>query len=1046
MSRQTLPTSSVARANLTGRSVAVMLCGWMNKIIRNENLPLGEAWVEAKTEHWPNGILIPQAADRHQILCVVEVYPPYADPLSQDIITQSLDYARSLNSPYICTSNINWLVWFHTKKPLDSGDGLPESIIDHYRFSSVIAPDDITRFAVGRSIQRGLKQFLADLAQTVPGERVKPQKAADDFFTLRLSSAIEALATHYTTCVSEQVQKNPAFAQKLADWFIEQGWNFTHQARDYNRVGQQAAYLLVSKILFYAALRQQLHLPSLLIPTDLFDGGILKATLQAYFQEVLNIDYKTFFSTDFIDSLVFPQHPNAMKTVKGLVRDINRYQVAKIGRDVMGHIFECLIPEEERHKLGQYFTDPDVIDLILRFCRAYEPGATVFDPACGAGAFLMRAYHQKRIADSRLNHQEILATLWGCDIALFPVHLATINLAAYDLSVQENYPRIIHKDFFDLLPTTVEFACPRLMGTSRLGLEEKGVEHPRYFDAVVGNPPYTRQEEIADIAGGTAGYKQDLIYKAITDVDGKQRLADISARAGIYAYFFIHGAKFLQNGGRLGFVVSNSWLDADYGRGLQEFFLEHFKILAIIESKVERWFADAGINTCIVILEKADGEENRRERDSNLVRFVQLRRPLRYFIPPAESARSCQGPRLQAVDELIQLILGKWQHYEDETIRIFPKRQGELWDEGYDEKKGRYVGDKWGKYLRSPDIFFRVLEKGRGKLVPLGQVANIRGGYITGADDFFYLTEDEIRHWGIERAFWMHSVSKEEQEQLQQTPFWDTLKGSLWQDESGQVWLPNYVVKRSQEYKSILVDPAHLRYRVLLIHQPREALTGTRVLAYIEEGERRGYHKRPTCAHRQRVYDNWAKAQPGKRPPEPMYWGWYDLGWSSCLGVLWQVTHFSRHIVPINVGGVFVDSHSRVVQPHKGSLSGWGAILNSTLYALLKELYGRGNLGQGALQVLGVDIKQLPVPAFEHWASRQSELEQIVGSNKARDAFWEIGAQRPEGVTLAAIHPDRRALDRLVMGDILGLTDEEQLEVYRAAIDLAQARRGRQRR
>ncbi len=35
---------------------------------------------------------------------------------------------------------------------------------------------------------------------------------------------------------------------------------------------------------------------------------------------------------------------------------------------------------------------------------------------------------------------------------------------------------------------------------------------------------------------------------------------------------------------------------------------------------------------------------------------------------------------------------------------------------------------------------------------------------------------------------------------------------------------------------------------------------------------------------------------------------------------------------------------------------------------------------------------------------------------------------------------DRRELDKIVMGEILGLTDEEQLEVYRAVVDLVKSR------
>jgi hypothetical protein len=1047
MSSQMLSDPFVSQAHLTERSVAAKLCEWMNKIIRNENLPLGEAWVETQAGRRPNDILLSRSPGSRWALCVVEVKLPFVDPLSQGIIKQVLDYALPLKAPYVCTCNINQLIWFDTEKLIDPTTSPAERIIDRYHLSTIADPDTIVQPAVRLSIQQELKRFLADLAQMVTGERVKPMLAIDDFLIFRLYSAIETLAVHYTTLVAEQTQKDPAFAQRLAGWFVEQGWNFTYQAQDYDKAGRQAAYLLVNKILFYAALQQQLHLDPLQIPPDLSDGGILKPILQAYFQRVLAIDYQTIFSTDFIDSLAFPQHYDAVETVKELVQDINRYQVAKIGYEVIGRIFERLIPEEERHKLGQYFTNPDVVDLILRFCKAYEPEAKVFDPACGAGTFLVRAYHQKKTADPRLKHEDVLADLWGCDIAKFPAHLATINLAAYDLSARENYPRIIHKDFFDLLPATVEFDRPRRLEVSSLGLEEKIIEHPRHFDAVVGNPPYTRQEEMADIAGGTAGYKEDLIYKALTDVNGQRQLADISKRAGIYAYFFVHGAKFLQNGGRFGFVVSNSWLDVDYGKGLQEFFLKKFKILAIIESKVERWFADADINTCIVILEKAGGERHRQERDDNLVHFAQLLKPLSHFIPLAASAWDRQVARLQAVDALMQLILGKWQYYEDDTISIFPKRQGELWDEGYDEDREKYVGSKWGKYLRAPRILLRVLKKGEGKLVPLKQVASIRFGIKTGANAFFYLTEDDIRHWGIEQEFWMHPVSEEELKRLQQTPFWGALGDVLWRDGSRQVWLPNYVVKSPRECKSILVDPAHLKYRVLLIHKPREALAGTQVLAYIEEGERRGYRERPTCAQRQRVYDNWAQADPEKRPTEPTYWGWYDLGQHPIADLLWFKAFNDRVLAPQNGASVFSgDRLYNIRLKSRDHAEVWEvmAYLNSTLAHLIVEVWGRVSLGQGALDNMRYEAASLPIIAPAQIAPQLSAALRdsvlTISSRPVHSIFAEIGAKQAEDVALDGIVSDRRALDRLVMGDILGLTDKEQLAVYQAVVDLVQTR------
>ncbi len=67
---------------------------------------------------------------------------------------------------------------------------------------------------------------------------------------------------------------------------------------------------------------------------------------------------------------------------------------------------------------------------------------------------------------------------------------------------------------------------------------------------------------------------------------------------------------------------------------------------------------------------------------------------------------------------------------------------------------GHYAGNKWGgKFLRAPDIFYTILEKGKGKLVELGKIAKVRRGFTTGANDFFYLDEDARKKWNIEKEF-----------------------------------------------------------------------------------------------------------------------------------------------------------------------------------------------------------------------------------------------------------------------------------------------------
>ncbi|MCG2710301.1 MAG: N-6 DNA methylase, partial [Thermodesulfovibrionales bacterium] len=639
------------------------------------------------------------------------------------------------------------------------------------------------------------------------------------------------------------------------------------------------------------------------------------------------------------------------KEIKDLIDSLSKYRFAEIDFDIIGRIFEMLIPPDERHDLGQYFTSADIVDLILRFCIKNERD-TVLDPSCGAGTFLVRAYKHKRLMNQRLSHNEMLKDLWGFDIAKFPAHLSTINLALRDLSVRENYPQIIKEDFFAFRHHAGFEDSKRRKEIVSPDKKKVSILYPSTVDCIVGNPPYTRQEEIKEISK-EAGYKEDLIESAL--YDGARKIADISKRAGIHAYFFIHGTKFLKDGGRFGYIVSNSWLDVDYGKGIQEFFLRNYKIVAIIESKVERWFEAADVNTCIVILEKCIDQ---KARDENLVRFVNLFKPVRHFIPAAQKTWEEERNRFNAIDNLVKTILFHNDFYQTEDYRIYTKKQSELWDEGFDSEENKYTGAKWGKYIRAPEIFFTILEKGKDKLVPLKEIAEVRFGIKTGANEFFYLTEEEIEKKSIEKEFWMHK------------------------DENGN-WVPNYVIKSPQECKSIMVKPGELKQRVLIIHKDKKSLKSTNVLRYLKEGERKGFHERPTCQSRN---------------------PWYNLGHQQPPDGLWFKAFNERVLAPLNAYKLFSSDRFYAIYLHNKTYKNKLFLyLNSTIAALIVELFGRVNLGEGALDnmtyeaaaMLIVDVRKYDV---ENSRAFKGFLDRPISS-----IFDELGSNNPDEVTLDKI-------------------------------------------
>jgi hypothetical protein len=68
------------------------------------------------------------------------------------------------------------------------------------------------------------------------------------------------------------------------------------------------------------------------------------------------------------------------------------------------------------------------------------------------------------------------------------------------------------------------------------------------------------------------------------------------------------------------------------------------------------------------------------------------------------------------------------------------------------------------------------------------------------------------------------------------------------------------------------------------------------------------------------------------------------------------------------------------------------------------------------------------------------ELVKIYPDSPLNSIFDDLGTTDPAQVSFEKILPQRRALDRIVRGEILGLSVEEQLDVYRAVVDVVGAR------
>jgi type I restriction-modification system DNA methylase subunit len=322
--------------------------------------------------------------------------------------------------------------------------------------------------------------------------------------------------------------------------------------------------------------------------------------------------------------------------------------LGKVIRLTEGHRAKVEEKPEVRKAGGVYYTPTYIVEYIVKntvgkLCEGKTPrqitSLRILDPACGSGSFLLGAYqylldyhlnwyqkdgpqkhtketYQGRAGQWYLTIQEkkriLLNNIFGVDIDPQAVEVTKLSLL---LKVMEGENQDTLERQMKLFR---ERALPDLgnnikCGNSLIGPDFYSVgaghdlplfdkdeayrinpfdwqkEFPEImsrggFDAVIGNPPYVRQEGLGD-----AKIYLQSHYKTF------QPTADL------YVNFIERGLGILKKTGLFGMIVSNKWLRAAYGKPLREFLSNNASVLQLIDFAGLPVFAKATVRTIILI-------------------------------------------------------------------------------------------------------------------------------------------------------------------------------------------------------------------------------------------------------------------------------------------------------------------------------------------------------------------------------------------------------------------------------------------------------------
>ncbi|AQL42447.1 hypothetical protein BV210_06840 [Halorientalis sp. IM1011] len=557
--------------------------------------------------------------------------------------------------------------------------------------------------------------------------------------------------------------------------------------------------------------------------------------------------------------------------------------------------YQRSLSPDRRRADGHFVTDPAVATALCRWAIQPRPDdrlPRVLDPAVGSGVFPVAATRRLETLHPDSAPADRLARVVGVDTD--PVALA---LAAHRL-LDATHPdpdarcRLYESDFF-----TVEPGPDRDCTVADAGLVAGR------FDAVVGNPPYVRQE--------TTDIDRARAHLAAFGPDGERPYLDgdraLSRRSDAYVYFVTQATRFLREGGRLAVVVPNKWLTTRYGESFRRFLFDHYRLAAVVGFGAQV-FDDAVVDAVLLLAERCTDPDRRR---STPVRFCRLDEQVSVarLLDLVDTDRAPPGGGLRA--------------RSTDACRRVTVRQGRLADRD---------ADKLAPYLDAPEPLIRLLAN--PSLVTLGERCTVSRGVMTGANGFFFLDADG-RATDIDDRFLAPAIKSVR----------DVDGRLVTTADTDRYLLDVHEYVREVQTERDADGDLEAAVRRALASDGYDGL-----VEYVAWGERQGFDDRRSCASRRVWFDLGPLSAPAVFVPK-----FFDRDVS-------VIANPDGLLASNAVDCLWIDAPEQTPEPANPLLQrATLGVLNATVTAAILECWGRSE-GGGALQVMTYELESLPVP------------------------------------------------------------------------------------
>jgi hypothetical protein len=293
----------------------------------------------------------------------------------------------------------------------------------------------------------------------------------------------------------------------------------------------------------------------------------------------------------------------------------------------------------QRKVSGQFHT-PKELAALLTALTIRDTTGNVIDPCCGTGTISKSAFNLK--VNSGVTQREAISTTWASDKFSFPIHMATLAMTTPEITGE--ILRVFKEDAINLVSGyQVNLFNPND--------GRPVVETLPTMESIVSNLPFVQQEDLKVLNPTIINDINNLISQLA------QEPLELDGKSDLYAYLPFSLWGILNENGRMGLIISNSWLSTKWGIKFRTILNRFFKIEYVVTSGSGRWFDNAEVVTNILVLKKRPLEEvQQNTHDANeTTSFVVLQDDIE------ETTTTDSNIDYNKIDELTALIRGNVQ-------------------------------------------------------------------------------------------------------------------------------------------------------------------------------------------------------------------------------------------------------------------------------------------------------------------------------------------------------------------------------------------------